>query len=128
MSNWQFRDVIVTDDSLEVRGTADLSTEERGRLVGDPLVRFVLIQDPEQGSTDPEWRFNDVSGIGTDGTFSKTFSTFPPGLRKAKLRAIGLALLVMDPPPGTPAPVPPPSFESITWCVTVDVDDRRTAA
>jgi hypothetical protein len=126
MSNWQFNRLKVTDDSLEVTGPATLTAEEQARLVGDVVVRFLLIQDPEEGSTDPVWRFDGVAGLVAAGTWGRTYDTFPPGLRAGKVRGIATAVMILDPPSGTPAPVPPPSFDTVTWCVTIDVDDQRT--
>jgi len=122
----QFDDPVVrADGQLVVGGPFILSADERARLLGDVVIRFLVIQDSDRN------RENGAGNAMAEGTASwkqnepDRWQHIVPAARAqgfvvgARVRGIGCALLVKEAP--APSPDEPPSFESVTWCVSKHV-------
>lgn len=127
MAVTQFDDpVLTTDGRLVVRGPFVLTAEERQRLVGDVVIRFLVIQDADrnrdQGSVgDAMAEDTAVWKVGEPNAWERVVpADRAPGFAVgARVRGIGYALLVMR--SAADSPDEPPSFQSITWCVSKKV-------
>jgi hypothetical protein len=127
MAITQFDDpVLESDYSLSVGGPFLLTPDERSRLIGDVVIRFLVIQDHKLNE-----------GIATDDAMAEGIATWPAGgpslwqgsvlshhisgtfVKGARVRGIGTAVLVFQSP--TPSPDEPPSIDTITWCVAKKV-------
>jgi hypothetical protein len=122
----QFDDpVLHSDGRLAVGGPFILTPDERQRLVGDVIIRFLVIQDADRNQSQgaascvvegtATWTRNEpdhwdhvVSADRTQG--------FEVG---ARVRGIGLAVVLKQPP--ATSPDEPPFFETVTWCVSKHV-------
>ena len=121
MAVTQFDDpVLESDGSLTVGGPFQLTADERSRLIGDVVFRFLVMPDDDQGTATGDAM---AEGLATwpaggpslwQGTVSAHMitGTFAVG---APVRAIGIAVLAFQSP--TPSPSEP-SISTITWSVT----------
>jgi hypothetical protein len=114
----QFNNPILRPDGdLEVSGPFD---PEGAELVGDVTIRFLLIQKAEADDDPPLIVDGVTSWTPGQGDWEQRISAdrVPPGFRGGgtKVRGIGVAVLVRRIDPDDP-----PAVDTLTWCVTKEV-------
>jgi hypothetical protein len=126
MPNTNFNPLRLTSAGLEVGGPLHFyNTDERDQIMGEITVRYLLVQEAEVAQN-PPWLLEGVAGRdGTDswGTVverTRLPAGLRPGLDPEKTRGIAVAVLLKKPEPGVEAP---PYFETVTWCVNLEVHD-----
>jgi hypothetical protein len=122
----QFNDpVLRSDGSLDVSGPFILDSGERDRILGDVVIRFLVVQDhdPSQPAGAAEAAV-EATATWTDSDGDEWRHVVPASKVSgfevgATVRGIGLAVLLKKPP--SFSPTEPPLFETITWCVSKKV-------
>jgi hypothetical protein len=116
--------------ALEVGGPFAFYPGEEQQIIGEVVVRFLLMQEREN-QADEQWQLEGVAGLTSQDTWGTVVprDDVPPGLRVGvpnKTRGIALAVVLKKQDP--PSPKTPPYFETITWCVTIEIDDERESS
>src|SRR5688500_20291461 len=118
--------VLLSNGDLKVRGP--FSTSD-GQVLGDVLIRFLIIPDREEGQP-PRETIDRVTTVPPGGNAFEEIvpAAEVPELREGdRVRGIALAVAVKHFPPGPSAPPAPPSFETLTWCVKLRIEIRDAA-
>ena len=118
-----FNPVLLSNGDLKVSGPFSNSD---GKVLGDVLVRFLIIPDSKEGQPRPRM----IDGVATVPPGGDAFDEIVPAakvppLRKGDLvRGVGLAVAVKRFPPGPSEPPAPPAFETLTWCVDLRIEEE----